>query len=76
MSMFSDVWDKLKETVIKQSVEKGVKRVVSLAVSYVAAMNLRKYGVTVDETALTAAIFGLIETGKDYIKHKFNVQWL
>ena len=33
-------------------------------------------GITVDETTLTATVFGILEFLKNWLKHKVGVKWL
>lgn len=73
MGIFSSIWDKLRDSVIKQSIQKGIKSIVKLIIAYVASKNAAKYGVMIDEAALTATIYGALTVVTDYIKHKFNI---
>ena len=68
--------EKAKKWLLSVAIKKAVNRVVQLAIAYTLALQPQKYGVTVDEQQLTAAIFGALEVGRNWLKQKPGWEWL
>jgi len=62
--------------IISIAVNKAIKRGVQAAVAYLIALNLSRYGVTIDAAQLTIAVMALLEFVRNWIKVKLNVKWL
>ena len=58
------------------ALQKVAKRLVQLGVAWVAAQNLDRIGVTVDETVLTGAVYAGLEFARGFLKQKFGWKFL
>lgn len=68
----------IKKFLWRTALWKGLRRVVQVVVAAVAGSKLQEYGVTIDATAMTAALTGLLETGLNAAKQKYpnKLGWL
>ena len=57
-------------------VKKALKRGVQVLVAYMMSLQLAKYGVSIEQEALTASIWAGIEALRQYVKVKTGVAWL
>ena len=62
------LWKRWLESIIKRSIE--------VAIAVIGAQNLLSWGVTIDPTALTVTVFALIESLRNYLKHKVGFKFL
>mgnify|MGYP001577908551 FL=1 len=53
-----------------------IKRSIQAAIAVIGADKLASWGVTLDPTALTVAVFALIEALRNLLKHKVGVKFL
>lgn len=58
------------------AVKKVISRVVGVLIAYIAALNLQRFGITIDTNQLTLALFAGIEFLRNYLKVKFNLKFL
>ena len=54
-----------------KSIKKAIARVVTLAVAWAMGLGLSQYGVDINQEALTAAVYMVLEVVRNYIKIKF-----
>ena len=70
----------IREWLLKIALEKGVKKLVILGVSYVVSLGLEKYGVNVDvpkfQEAAFAGVFFSLDFARNFFKVKFNLKFL
>ena len=56
--------------------EKVIKSGIQLALAFVANLGLAQFGVTIDPTVATVAIFGALEALRNVLKIKLGLSWL
>ena len=56
--------------------EKVIKSGIQLGLAFVANLGLSQFGVTIDPTVATVAIFGALEALRNVLKIKFGISWL
>jgi len=58
------------------AIKKGVKRGVQAALSILGAERLATFGVTIDPILASAAVYGILEVLRNYLKNKQGLKWL
>ena len=61
---------------ISTMVQKVLKRVATVAVSGVVALNLDKFGININQDVAVLAVYGILESTRNVLKNKFNIKWL
>lgn len=76
MSLLENLKGKAIDFVWGIAFKKGAKKAAQVLIAWVSSLPLESYGVSVSfqEAAVVAAISGLIELGRNALKHKFGVK--
>jgi len=76
MGIFSNLKQRALEFVWKIAYKKGAKAAAGAIIAYISTLPLEQYGVSISfqEAALIAGITGLIEFGRNVLKHRFGVE--
>jgi hypothetical protein len=56
--------------------EKVIKSGIQLALAFVGNLGLAQFGITIDPTVATVAIFGALEALRNVLKIKLGLKWL
>ena len=62
--------------ILSIAIKKVISRVVGVLLAYLAALNLQRFGITIDTNQLTIALYAGIEFLRNWLKIKFNLKWL
>lgn len=63
--------ESVKQWLLRVALVKGVKRVIQLLVTWLTALGLSQYGVEINPEKLTVVLFGLSESFRNYLKHRW-----
>jgi len=66
----------LKKWLFNVFIKKAIKRGIQIVIAFVAGSKLAQMGVTIDETALSAGIWTALEAGRQWLKVKYEWNWI
>jgi len=69
-------FDMAKKWLFNVFLKKAIKRGVQIAVAGLIGMNIKDFGVTLDETMVMAGVWTGLEAGRQWIKVKTEWSWL
>lgn len=76
MSIISKWLDTGKEWLFKVALQKVIKRVIQVALAFLASGKLQDMGVQIDQEKLTIALYAGIEIARNYLKTKYGLKFL
>ena len=69
-------FDWARKWILGVFLKKAIKRGILMVVAWVSAQKIAEFGVTVDQTALTAGVWTGLEAVRQWLKVKTDWSWL